>query len=290
MEQVPAVPDHFLDLAVSEGAAGEAPAIVRPVFLLGCARSGTSILGEAIAAHPRVTYLYEASAIWNRALPGRPDHRLTRADATAEAAARVRRELAERLVDPRRDVLVEKNPKHTLRIPLLDAMFPDCRIIHLIRDGRDTVASLMFRNRGPEWGHLKTPGWADLLARYPDANHIRCAHQWRDAVRICRADGRELAPGRYREVRYERLVADPAATIDEVLRFLELGTTEEVRAMIARIQDATAGSYHARRQVRHFVDNHSVRVGRFRENLTPDQVQEVLEVCGDLLRDLGYSG
>jgi LPS sulfotransferase NodH len=288
VEQVPAVPDHFLDLAVSEAPAGDAPAITRPAFLLGCARSGTSILGEAIAAHPRVTYLYEASAIWNRALPGRPDHRLTRADADAEAAARIRRELAERLVDPRRDILVEKNPKHTLRIPFLDALFPDCRIIHLIRDGRDTVASLMFRNRGPEWGHLKTPGWADLLARYPGENHIRCAHQWRDAVRICRADGQGLPPGRYLEVRYERLVADPAATIDEVLRFLDLGTTEEVRAMIARIQDSTADSYHARRQVRHFVDNHATRVGRFRENLTPAQIAEVMAVCGELLKDLGY--
>ncbi len=272
------------------GTPGAAPApIVRPTFVVGCARSGTSILGEAIAAHPRVTYLYEASAIWNRALPGRPDHRLTRSDASPEAAARVRRELAERIADPRRDRLVEKNPKHTLRIPFLDAVFPDARIVHLIRDGRDTVASLMFRNRGPEWGHLKTPGWADLLARYPRENHIRCAHQWRDAVLLGRTDGRGLSPGRYLEVRFEALVEEPSATLEEVLRFMGLEVTAEVRAVIPRIQDDTAGSYHAKRQVRHYVDDHSVRVGRFRENLTPAQVRDVMEICGDLLRELGYA-
>ncbi len=184
MEQVPALPDHLLDLEVTS--------IARPVFLVGCARSGTSILGEIIAVHPRVTYLYEVSAIWNRVLPGRRDHRLTPADATAEVIERLHQELGARMPDPRRDLLVEKNPKHTLRIGFLDAAFPDGRIIHLIRDGRDTVASLMFRNRGPSWGHLKVPGWEELLARYPEDNHVRCAYQWRDSVALGRGEGLSL--------------------------------------------------------------------------------------------------
>ncbi len=263
-------------------------AIARPVFLVGCARSGTSILGEVIAAHPRVTYLYEASGIWNRLLPGRPDHRLTAADATADVAARVCAELSERLVDPARDVLVEKNPKHTLRVSFFDAMFPDCRIVHLIRDGRDTTASLMFRNRGMEWGHLKIPGWAALMERYPEKNHIRCSHQWRDSVSIARAEGRALGSGRYHEVRFEELIQQPEGAVGGILDFLALPFADEVRAVLPRLQDSTRGSYHARRQVRHYVDNHAHRIGRFRENLTPEQVDEVTAVCGDLLRELGY--
>jgi hypothetical protein len=282
VEQVPALPDHLLDVAVS--------APERPVFLVGCARSGTSILGEVMAVHPRITYLYEVSAIWNRVLPERPDHRLTRADAAPEVVARLREELSARLMDPRRDLLVEKNPKHTLRIPFLDAAFPDCRVIHLIRDGRDTVASLMFRNRGASWGHLKVPGWEELLARYPVENHIRCAYQWRDAVSIGRADGRALSPGRYHEVRFESLVREPQSAVEEVMRFLELEPAAEVEAVLPRIQDATRGSYHAQRQVRHYLDNHRLRVGRFRENLTPEEVDQVMEVCGGLLRELGYIG
>ncbi len=279
-----------MDVAVNgELPSGRRPRkIIRPAFIVGCARSGTSILGEVIALHPRITYLYEESAIWNRLFPGRPDHRLTGADARPEVVADLHEELGKRITDPKRDFLVEKNPKHTLRIPLLDAVFPDCRIIHLIRDGRDTVASLMFRNRGPGWGHLKTPGWAKLLDRYPKENHIRCAHQWRDSVLLGRTDGLKLPPNRYTEIRYEELVRNPSTVVGEVMQFLELELTDACRALISRIQNTTAGSYHAKRQVRHYVDNHTIRVGRFRENLTETQVEEVIAVCGDLMKVLGY--
>jgi len=271
-------------------------AIARPAFIVGCARSGTSILGEAVAADPRVTYLYEVSPLWDKVLPERPDHRLTREDATAQTAAALRAELSGRAAEAGREVLVEKNPKHTLRIPFIDAIFADSRFIHIIRDGRDTVASLMFRNRGPDWGHLKTPGWEDLLRRYPTENHIRCAHQWRDSVRICRDDGRALPPGRYLEVRFEDLVRDPGPILEGLFRFLDLdldqgqgGLAPSVKAFLPKIQDATAGSYHAKRQVRHYMDNHAVRVGRFRENLTAEQLVQVEAICGDLLRELGYN-
>ena len=280
MAQVSAVPDDVVDLGGG--------VIERPVFLIGCARSGTSILGEAIAAHPRIVYLFEASAIWNELVPRRPDHRLLRADTSAETAKAVREALERAARVPQGNLLVEKNPKHVLRIPFLDAVYPDARFLHIIRDGRDTVASLMFRNRGDRWGHLEIPGWQDLLARYPHANHIRCAHQWRDSVSIARADARDLAPGRYQEIRYEALVREPARVMTEVLQFLELLTHESVDAFLPRIQDATAGSYHAKKQVRHYVENHARRVGRHAENLSAEQLRDVESVCGKLLRKLGY--
>ena len=228
--------------------------------------------------------------MWSRLLPERADHRLTPDIATAEIRAKVIEELAPRMSDPSRDVLVEKNPKHSLRVAFLDALFPDCRILHLIRDGRDTVASLMFRNRGANWGHLKIPGWKALLERYPTQNHIRCAHQWHEAVRLARNEGTPLGPQRYHEVRFEDLAASPVAAVERILGFLGLETTAAVRDAAAKIQDSTQDSYHAQRQVRHFVDNHAVRVGRWRENLSAQQVAEIAAVCGELLRELGYEG
>ena len=41
-------------------------------------------------------------------------------------------------------------------------------------------------------------------------------------------------------------------------------------------------------QVRHYVDNHSRRIGRYCENLDPDQVAEVEGACGEALAELGY--
>jgi hypothetical protein len=262
--------------------------IPRPVFLVGCARSGTSILGEAIAAHRRVAYLFEVNSIWNELVPRKPDHRLVEADATPEVAKAIYQALFEARKDLPGDLLVEKNPKHVIRIPFLAALFPEARFLHLIRDGRDTVASLMFRNRGESWGHLEIPGWRDLLARYPKENHTRCAHQWRDALNIARREGRLLPPDTYLELRYEELVKAPKAMMSSVLGFLGLPRDPKVDAFLSKIQDMTAGSYHAKKQVRHYVENHSRRVGRYQENLTPEQLKEVEAVCGDLLAALGY--
>ena len=280
MEEVPPLPDDVLELGRG--------LIPRPVFLVGCARSGTSILGETLAAHPAVAYLFEASFIWNDLVPARADHRLVASDAGAEVARQIYEALAREREGLPGNVLLEKNPKHVLRLPFLAALFPHARFVHIIRDGRDVAVSLAFRNRGTRWGHLEVPGWRDLLERYPERNHVRCALQWRAAVSIARADAERLPPGSYLEVRYESLVREPAATLERALTFLDLPAAAEVDAFLPRIQDVTAGSYHARKQVRHYVDNHARRIGRYTENLSPAEVEELEEACGDLLAALGY--
>jgi len=279
MEEVPALPDDVLDLGRR--------LIPRPVFVIGCARSGTSILGEAIAAHPDVAYVFELSSLWNELVDEGDDHRLTASDATPDVARTAYAALAEAAQRVGGSVLVEKNPKHVLRLPFLDALFPHARFLHIVRDGRDVVASLMFRNRGARWGHLQVPGWRELLAAHRDDNHVRCAHQWRIAIETARSDGARLGE-RYAEMRYEDLVGDPPATLERVFAFIGLGVAETVLAFSRKIQDATAGSYHARRQVRHYVENHRRRVGRFRENLSGEQIAAVEAVSGSVLRELGY--
>ena len=280
MAEISTLPDDVLGLGSG--------LIPRPVFLLGCARSGTSIFGEALASHPAVTYLFELSPTWNSIVEEGADHRLEAAAADPELARRVYDEFSGHLRGEPGEVLLEKNPKHVLRLPFLAALFPWGRFIHIIRDGRDTAASLMFRNRGDGWGHLQVPGWRDLLERYPKENHIRCAHQWRIAVETARCDGARLGGARYREVRYEDLVRNPLAVVEEALAFMGLEAPGAVAEFCRKIQDETEGSYHALKQVRHYVDNHSRRIGRYCENLAPDQVVEVEEACGEVLAELGY--
>ena len=280
MEEVPPLPDDVLELGRR--------LMPRPAFLVGCARSGTSIFGELLASHPDVAYLFEVSSMWNEVVPERSDHRLEPADATPEIARAMYERLSDAAAEQSGAVLLEKNPKHVLRVGFLARLFPHARFLHIVRDGRDVVASLMFRNRGDRWGHLEIPRWRELLARYPDANHIRCAHQWRDAVSCARREGHVLGGDRYLEIRYEDLVAQPRDEAERSLEFLGLDVTPDVEAFASKIQDETQGSYHARKQVRHYVENHEKRVGRYEENLTPEQVAEVTDVCGELLAELGY--
>lgn len=153
-----------------------------------------------------------------------------------------------------------KYPETLFTLPLLLREFPQLRVIHLIRDGRDVCASRggFFQATGPP---ADPPGWdppeLPVRACRPDAAGARPRYRefsaavtfgdagascwrgidladpvarlqnrfligmqaWAFAVRTGQAYG-SLLGGRYREIRYEQLCADPAATTAGLLGWL----------------------------------------------------------------------
>jgi len=251
-------------------------------FVVGCARSGTSILGELIAAHPRVTYIFEAHHVWETAGLGMNDsHRLVAADATPPVRARLREWVhGQGLPDT---LVVEKTPRNVLRIPFLKAIFPDARIIHIVRDGRDVACSLMPGVGGTEWHHLKPPSWQHLMSAATGV--VRCALAWKEIVEIA-LDDLQLVP--HLQVRFEELVTRPREEARTVMRYLGLPDRPEVVNFCEKIQDGTRGSYHARHQTLWYREDHQRRVGRWRENLTREEQRAVIDALRPLLHRLGY--
>jgi hypothetical protein len=93
-------------------------------------------------------------------------------------------------------------------------------MVHVIRDGRSVTLSLR------EWAAVgKGPARYELWAREPVA---MCALWWRWQVRSGLRDGRPLGAARYREVRYEELVADPTRVLHELADFLQLPFAPEM--------------------------------------------------------------
>jgi adenosyl cobinamide kinase/adenosyl cobinamide phosphate guanylyltransferase len=251
-------------------------------FVVGCARSGTSVVGELLASHPDVSYAWESHRVWNYVVrPGKHD-RLTAEAASPRAARRVRRGLQER-AGQERPLLVEKNPRNTLRIPFVKALFPDARIVHVVRDGRDVACSLVPGVGGNEWNHLRPPSWRRLLADHSGA--VRCGLAWKEILEIALADLESVS---HLQIRYEDLVGDPIATSRALLGHLELAPSAEVADYATRIQNETAGSYQAGRQDRWSRDDHRVRVGRWRENLSAEEQRVLNDSLGPLLDRLGY--
>ncbi len=113
----------------------------------------------------------------------------------------------------------------------------------------------------------------------------RCALVWRDVVRTACAD---LAGVTHLRVHYEALLAAPRETVAQAWRFLGLPPDDRAAAYADRIQDATAGSFHAAKQVAWYRDDHARRHGRWRENLTPEQQTRVNALLADTLNALGY--
>lgn len=177
-----------------------------PIFIVGCQRSGTTLLRLILDAHPALSigpesrFLDDFAKItdeeWHRLEPyGLPKSYFHERFAqlfddfqTTYATSRGKLRWG------------DKSPRYTLRIPFLDALFPTCQVIHVIRNGRDVVTS--HRER---WGY---------------ASAYKATAKWQRYIEAARAAGATLGPARFTEVRYESLVSDPEPELRRLIAFL----------------------------------------------------------------------
>lgn len=251
-------------------------------LVIGCARSGTSILGELIAAHPDVRYVFEAVTVWERGGSGENDsHRLIAAHATP-ALSKETRDWAAATVG-NASILVEKSPRNILRVPYVRAIFPEAKLIHIVRDGRDVACSMVPGCGGDRWSHLKPPSWKRLFETAGGA--LRCALAWRDILEVGLED---LQGVPHLQVRYEDLVASPLTVAATVFAYLKLDLHHAALDFTGRISNDTASPHHASQQTQWYRPDHKTRVGRWRENLAPLEQDEINEILAPMLGRLGY--
>lgn len=242
----------------------------RLVFVVGCPRSGTTFLARSLGSLPGFVDLGEV-APFKAAIP-----ELAGAD-PAVAAARIRRILDRTrrlgLVGARR--AVEQTPETAFVAAAALAAYPESRVVHIVRDGRDVVCSLLERGwlsagrtGADDAGHPYGPAprfWVeperrDEFRAVSDAR--RAAWAWRRYVAAARALGERAV-----EVRYERVAADPAAVAAELAARLDA----PAEPLAAALRGAHAGS-----------------VGRHRVDLTAEQLADVTAEAGETLGALGY--
>ena len=125
-------------------------------FILGCGRSGTTILGKLLALHSDACYLFEPYHTWRAILPSTDmislygevkggSHCIIGAEGVTENVmqrfnACMRRESMRSGKSSL--VLIEKTPINAMRIPMLSALSPHSPILHLVRNGIDVVRSI----------------------------------------------------------------------------------------------------------------------------------------------------
>ncbi len=269
-------------------------AIDRPVFLVSLPRSGSWVFYRKLARHPELGWIskatrkFPASLLLSRALRpfrgsdvpvegSRVWRRFSRAgDDALEAAdlrdadrAWVRRMVATQLRLQGKRRFLAKYPRNALRVGWLDAIFPDARFVHLVRDGRAVGRSILDRREHHDgldvWWGSRPPGWREFVTRSP-AEQVGL--QWRLCIEHTRRAARALGADRYLEVRYEDFCDAPAEVLERTAAFCGL------RWPPALLEELVA----------------DVRSQNFkwREGLAADDIEGIEKVAGDLLRELGY--
>lgn len=217
------------------------------LFLVGCPRSGTTLLQRMLDHHPELAvandphFIHEVARLEGAAgdfplTPEVVEHVLgyrtfsrlrlpEGAVRTAASGAGTFAEFVGRIYDVYaslngKPLAGEKTGRYVRFIPLLDELFPWTKIVHLIRDGRDVALSVL------QWANEdRGPGKLALWREEPVAV---CALYWRLHVTAGRRDGRGLGQARYQEARYEDLVARPEAALRALTKFLALPFASEM--------------------------------------------------------------
>lgn len=266
---------------------------MRPIFVGGCDRSGTTLLAAQLSSRAGVVALPESHFIAATArlaptaeTPSETaaridlDHRYRAwREAGCPAAADVLRDgmdartlldalaetYAERTGAAPADAFVDHAPPNIANADDLAAFFSDMKLLHIVRDGRDVAASLMPLDWGPN-------------------TILEMAAFWSRAVWTGLAAVERLGSRRALTVSYERFVTRPGETLSDILRFLGLD---------ARRERPEGTSY---RPPGYSSETHSLikagptasQIGRWRETLSPRQIELFEREAGPLLETLGH--
>lgn len=279
----------------------------KPIFVAGCPRSGTSILAFLIGIHPDVLAYLEPRGLYEmfnelvlrkrapmwvfRSLlalwaPRRLAYAVSKQEAAALASIS-RHITAAKLFAALKPLVAASDPAEQTalfrkfldevlggyaaqcgrsrwcvkaptylypHVDVINGIHPDMKFIHIVRDGRDTVASIM---RQP---------WAR-----------KGANQLRDAVRLWLTlesgdqKSATLTSGNFHRIRLEDLVADEQR-VEALCDFVELEYDTRMR------------SYYRSR-----VRQPDARMGRWREELTPEEVRYIEKEGASILARHGYA-
>ena len=271
----------------------------KPIFVVGCSRSGTTVTYETLAIASELrSFGYELPQFWN-GLSGPCTNDWASEAAGADEAKSEFRSAALKYFYARLGSgrTLDKTCINVMRVPFLNTLFPDAQFVYIHRDGRDNVSSMMDGWRdgrfalsqflGPfpeevrindgeftEWHFFLPPGWRD---------HNRasleevCAYQWVMANNLALDAGEAIPPQRWIRVRYEDIFDRPVELFRGVYERLGLPFTDDIASHCASMGSRPTS----------IVSGMPAR-SKWRQR-NPEAVERILPMLEPVMKRLGYS-
>lgn len=228
---------------------------LNPVFIIGCGRSGTTILGNSLARHREITYLNERRDLWFEAYPEADiwtdqaiarggKMALTADDAVPHKSKKLRGLFWLETVRHRRPVLVEKLPINNFRLSFLHAIFPEACFIHIYRNGLEVARSIEQKSKKGGWfgaGRYKWNQLSNFAARSEETAALpqRCETyfdkgllEWRLSTEAAVSFLKGLPQDRFMETAYQSFVEDPVSVMRRIINFIGVEDDEAVYAFV----------------------------------------------------------
>ncbi|HBL14169.1 MAG TPA: hypothetical protein DD379_22820 [Cyanobacteria bacterium UBA11162] len=282
--------------------------IEKPIFIVGAHRSGTTWLGKALEQHPDIACWNETRHLWfwGNFNKNKLGDVLIAEDLNPRIKKHIEKTFINYLKKKEKPRICDKTPGNCLRIPFIKEVFPDAKIILLIRDGRSVINSTEKKLNQPkgvpwkemnrrlknvpvwEWysflprlaSRFKTivgqpldywgtqpPGWQEWVKQYPP--HIVCAKQWVETMKIATHTGRKLPLNNYREIYYEKLIASPRDEIAKIIEFADIKNTDSIITYALSTADP-------------------LRAVKWKDSLDEKVLSDIREIMEPMMSELGY--
>ena len=214
---------------------------LRPVFIVGMPRSGTSLTEQILASHPEVFGAGELNDINESIakLPAMIRNNNTYPgcikDLNQEIADKLAQEYLTRLdsFSTEKKRITDKMPHNFVNLGLISLLFPEARIIHCLRDPRDTCLSLYFQDFG--WIHPYATRLENLGNYY--VQYKRLMKHWTSVL-----DTPILT------IQYEDIISDQEHISRELVNFCGLDWHDDCLQFYASTRTVATASYDQVRQ------------------------------------------
>jgi hypothetical protein len=282
------------------------------LFIVGCPRSGTTLLQRLLDCHPQLAITPETHWIarWFHdkagkgiTSDGRVSKKLLRKLSAhprfAELGVRPRKShfrvpgagrvsyarFVSSLFDlygeqQDKSLVGDKTPGYAREIPTLHTLWPEAKFVHLFRDGRDVALSVLSWERAKRW---KSDQGAARFRTWAEDRLATAALWWEWHVRLAREAGTSLGPALYHELRYEALVEHPGDECGALCDFLEVVRDD---TLLGGYEERARGN--AGRDAKHPWMPIARGLRDWQSQMAPPDVDRFEAVAGGLLAGLGY--